>query len=138
MLLGLIDDSRDELLMYIVEDAISQIELYIHAPICEKLIPVAAKLAVNIYLMGGYNETVEDSEGHIIPIPTPTGVGEVKRESYENVSFEYVTSLDVAEAAAKNSSSSSSVEAGITDPGYFQEQIVPLLRGFRKVQTIWR
>ena len=128
-LLGITGNEKDEELLYLVENAVLQVQEYIHDSNIMGLEPIIAQYVAHNYITGeGKGSSSSSSTSGI----TPT-LGEVKRRSYpEGLSIDYTTSADFA---GKTSSSSSSMSANGPST-YFFNMIVPYLKGRRKVQVI--
>lgn len=117
LMLGIEDASQDEKLLYILNNAITQVEEYIHDTNIDGLDGIIVQLAAYNYSSGLFSG--QSSGG------TSGGVsGEIKKESYSGVTYEYTTSADFT------SSSSSAGESNT----YFAQNIAPLLRGRRKMR----
>ena len=126
-LLGITDNEKDEELLYLVENAVLQVQEYIHDSNIVGLEPIIAQFVAHNYVTGeGKGESSSSASG-IKP-----KLGEVKSRSYpEGISIDYTTSADFA---GKSSSSASISSSGPNT--YFFTMVVPYLKGRRRIQTI--
>ena len=127
-LLGIEDNSQDELLLSIIEGAVIQIQEYIHDSNIVGLEPIVALYAAHNFESGEGTGEGSSSAGGITP-----QLGEIKEEAYSGVTFKYTTTADFA---GKSSSSSSSSSSSGQPNTYFMNMIAPYLKGRRRIQTI--
>ena len=134
-LLGISDSSKDEVLLLLTEQAVLQVQEYIHDSNIVGLEPIIALYVAHLYQSG---ETLVlasavSSEGTSSAVITPQ-LGEVKSVSYpEGVSVSYTTSADFVNKSSSKTYSLSSTG----DPGtYFYAMIAPYLTGRRHIQTV--
>ena len=138
-LLDITDDSQDNKLILLIENALYQVKAFIHSENVDGLEAPICQLVAYLYTSGldgatgassGSSSTSEGGGG-VTPVQ-----GELKRESYPGgISWEYTTSADFVEKSSSSSRSSSSTASGDAAT-YFNTQIAPLLRGRRHLGTL--
>ena len=139
-LLKIEDDSLDELLLYLIETAIYQVQEYIHDTRIDGLEGIIAQYVAYMYNSGegtgGEASSSSSSSSSEGGSTIPVSVGELKRESYSGVTFEYTTSADLVSKSSSSNKNSSGSSGNAIDSTYFGTHIAPFLRGRRMVQVI--
>ena len=112
---------------------------YINSQDVTGLEPIIAQLVCYLYTSSLEGATGQSEAGSSSSSgggsSVEPNIGELKRESYSNVTFEYVTSADFVNKSSSSSSQKATTSSG--DPvTYFNSFIVPLLRNRKHIVTI--